>query len=350
MTSWIGRRVLVTGHTGFKGAWLAFWLQRLGASVAGLALPAEDGHGAYGALGLTLEEHLVDIRDGERVRAAVADVAPDVVFHLAAQALVRRSYGDPVGTYATNVLGTAHVLEAVGRLGRPTPTVVVTTDKVYANSGSGRAYREGDPLGSADPYSSSKACAELVASSFRQRSGWPVATARAGNVIGGGDVAHERLLPDVRRAVAADQPVRLRYPSATRPWQFVLDPLGGYLLLAERLLGRPDEAPAAVNFGPCGAGASVADVVERVFGHLGTGRWELDLGAHPHEASVLQLDCSLAEAALGWAARVDLERAIEWTTAWWRAEDDGADLRSVAAAQVEAYEALDHRVDAPRPG
>jgi CDP-glucose 4,6-dehydratase len=337
---WSGRRVLVTGHTGFKGAWMALWLHRLGASVAGLSLPATDPNGAHAVLRVTVDEHLVDVRDDAAVVRAVRSIAPDVVFHLAAQALVQPSYRDPASTYSTNVLGTLNVLESVFASGSSAATVVVTSDKVYAHASSGRPCIEDDRLGGVDPYSSSKACAELVTHSFRERSGLAVSTARAGNVVGGGDGAHDRLLPDVRRAVAAGEPVRLRYPHAIRPWQFVLDPLWGYLLLAERLLERPHEIPGAVNFGPSDSGVPVSDVVDSVLGHLGRGSWEADPREHPYEAPALRLDCTLARRVLGWSTLVDLDGAIRSTVEWWRTQDSGDSVRTLAERQIEGFEDL----------
>lgn len=340
---WSGRRILLTGHTGFKGAWLALWLERLGATVIGASLPADEAAGAYRALGprTAAEEYQVDLRDPDGVQKVVARSGPDLVFHLAAQALVRRSYQEPAATYATNVLGTVHLLEALASLESVPPTVVVTSDKVYASPDPCRPCREDDPLGGVDPYSASKACVEIVAASFRSRFGSPLATARAGNVLGGGDRAEDRLLPDVRRAIEAGRPVPLRFPDATRPWQHVLDPLWGYLLLAESLVERPSTTPPAVNFGPRPHSClPVADVVERACQELGTGSWERAPGFHPHESPSLMLDASLAEQALGWQPRLDVDRAVRWTVAWWLAENDGDDLRALATAQIDEYTGL----------
>lgn len=343
ISSWEGRRVLITGHTGFKGAWLALWLQRLGATVVGLSLPAEDLRGAYQSFApwSDIEEHILDIRSEETTKVAVVKSAPDVVFHLAAQSLVRRGYREPAATYATNVLGTVNVLEALGSLRHVPVTVVVTSDKVYANDGTNQVFGESDRLGGVDPYSASKACAELVASSFRSRKGVPVSTARAGNVLGGGDRGEDRLLPDLHRSVEVARPISVRNPGATRPWQFVLDPLWGYLLLADSLVEHPTETPHSVNFGPGpNACVPVDELLERACRELGKGSWEFDTGVHPHEAPALRLDASLASETLGWEPRVDLDSAIRWTVAWWKAEADGSDLRRLACLQMEQYLAL----------
>lgn len=336
---WSGRRVLVTGHTGFKGAWLSLWLRLLGADVHGLSLPAVPGgaHEAFGAWPAG-SEHLVDVRDADAVTAAVAAVRPDVVLHLAAQALVRLSYREPAMTYATNVLGTLHVLEAAAAAGARA-VVVVTSDKVYANPGTPRAFVESDRLGGADPYSSSKACAELVVESFRVRCPLPVATARAGNVIGGGDRGEERLLVDVQQAVAQGRPVELRNPAATRPWQFVLDPVAGYLALAEALLTDADSAPPAVNFGPHGEGRlQVASIVEQLCRQLEhEPGWVQQPGDHPHEAPTLSLDATLAERALGWRPRVGTDEALTWTADWWAVEAAAGDLRALAQQQIDDF-------------
>jgi CDP-glucose 4,6-dehydratase len=344
---WKNRRVLVTGHTGFKGAWLVLWLDYLGANVTGMALPPEDPAGAFETMSPWpgLLSHLADVRDEAQVDAVMRAADPEVVIHLAAQSLVRRGHTDPVGTYATNVLGTAHLLRAASRAPSLLALVVVTSDKVYANDGGGRRYREGDPLGGADPYSSSKACAELVVSAWRRGVGdgtlAPTATARAGNVIGGGDVGQDRLLPDTWRALVNDRPVRLRYPRATRPWQFVLEPLLGYLLVAERLAITPDQVPPAVNLGPDpGESCPVAEVVGRVLSLWGSGRWELEAGAHLPEAPALHLDSTLAGTALGWSGRLDLDAALRWTVEWWRRQAQGGDLRRLALTQIRDYEAL----------
>ncbi len=344
---WAGRRVLVTGHTGFKGAWLALWLEQLGATVIGLALPPEDPRSAFGALGPwpELTSMMVDLRDAGAVQDAVRTADPQVILHLGAQALVRRAYRDPTATWAVNVIGTANLLEAARCLPDLEAVVVVTSDKVYANAGDGRAFVETDRLGGGDPYSSSKAAAELVAESWRQsyfsatRTG--LATARAGNVIGGGDLGDNRLLPDVWRALLDGKPVRLRYPAAIRPWQFVLEPLHGYLRLAEELGSRRGWVPSTVNFGPDPGGCmAVATVVEKTLALWGGGHWELEPGDHPHEAAVLSLDATLALTALGWQPRLDVTTALEWTVAWWRAEAQGDDLRRLALDQVSAYEKL----------
>ena len=337
--------MLVTGHTGFKGAWLSLWLERLGARTFGVALAPPDG-GAYEALRPCFEAQArCDIRDRERVVALTDEWQPEIVFHLAAQALVPDGYRDPVGTFETNVSGTVNVVSAAVAAGARA-VVVVTSDKVYANDGSGRAFTESDPLGGHDPYSASKACADIAARSLRSSpasAGTAIAVARAGNVIGGGDVAPDRLLADAHRAVSAHQPLRLRNPHAVRPWQFVLEPLLGYLLLGEQLLTQPDTAPEAVNFGPHLASCRpVREVVELAFARFGEGSWEPAAGDHPPEAELLRLDATFAQQTLGWSPQFDLERAVEQTVTWWQTADAGGDLRMLAISQLDNMLAGQH--------
>jgi CDP-glucose 4,6-dehydratase len=338
---WAGRRVLVTGHTGFKGAWLSLWLASLGARVSGFGgAAAEPSLYRLARVGGDVEHVEGDVRDTEAVAAAVARLAPEVVIHMAAQALVRRSFTDPVGTYATNVIGTVNVLDAVRRAGTARACVVVTSDKCYENREWAWGYRESDPMGGRDPYSSSKGCAELVAAAYRASffDGAVVASARAGNVFGGGDFGEDRLLPDVFRGALAGAPIRIRNPAAIRPWQHVLNPLSGYLRLAERVWA--DAACAAGwNFGPADEDARpVRWIVDRV-GALWDEplRWDVDPGPHPHEARRLKLDSSLARAGLDWVPGWDLAAGLERTVAWHRAQRDGADLRATTLDQVRAF-------------
>lgn len=347
---WAGRRVLVTGHTGFKGGWLAHWLAGLGAHVTGLALPPAHPGGFSAAVRLEerIDAHLVDLTDRPGVDWVVRRAQPEVVFHLAAQALVPVSIKHPATTYATNVVGTANLLEAL-RTVSPAVVLVITSDKVYANDGRGRAFSEDDRLGGGDPYSASKAAVEILVDSWRHT--YPsdpmvLATARAGNVIGGGDLAPGRLVPDVIRSVTSQQPVRLRNPGALRPWQFVLDPLAGYLCYAERLLMQPVGVPLALNFGPSGpATFTVAQLAELVLATWGAGSWESDSpnSAAAVEATTLALDASLAERTLGWRTLLDVPEAVEWTVAWARAAEAGIDVVDVTDEQIANYRSRMHR-------
>jgi CDP-glucose 4,6-dehydratase len=338
--AWRGRRVLVTGHTGFKGAWLALWLEALGAEVAGLALEPPTTPSLHALLGGTVEP--VDIRDRAAVEERVRSLEPEVIFHLAAQSLVRPAFSDPIGTYAVNVVGAAHVLEAARHAPSVEAVVVVTSDKVYAPHADGRPHDEDSPLGGVEPYSSSKAGAELVAAAYRHSYlDGRVATARAGNVIGGGDWAVDRLVPDVLRALERSEPVALRHPDAVRPWQHVLDPLYGYLLLAERLLSEPARAPAVLNFGPDpDESCSVASLVERLSAGFG-GRpgWRRDEDAQVvPETAELRLDASRARAELGWAPALGLDDALEWTVDWHNSQGEGVDVRALTLGQIAAYQ------------
>lgn len=336
-----GRRVLLTGHTGFKGGWLALWLQQLGAEVHGLALdPATEPalfHVARVGTALASDTR-ADLRDASAVRACVQRVQPELLLHLAAQALVRESYRDPLATWATNVQGTAHVLDALRGTGCQA-ALVITTDKVYENREWAYPYRETDPLGGHDPYSASKAACELLVQSYRHSflapQGTRVASARAGNVIGGGDWAHERLLPDVLAALDAGRPVPLRHPHATRPWQHVLEPLSGYLRLAAGLLRGEPELACAWNFGPEASDAlPVAAVVEQ----LGA-RATHQAGEHPHEAGRLALDIARARQHLHWAPRWRLPQALAATRQWHDAWRAGHDMHAFTLAQIEQYAA-----------
>jgi CDP-glucose 4,6-dehydratase len=344
---WRKQRVLITGHTGFKGSWLSEMLIGLGARVSGLSLMPETTPALFDQLGLSdrMEHAIGDIRDPSVVEDAVRRASPTILFHLAAQPLVRRSYRQPLDTWATNVMGTAHVLEAVRSLDAPCAVVVVTTDKVYQNLEWEHPYRETDQLGGHDPYSASKAGTELVVanwrSAFLSSSPIRIATARAGNVIGGGDWSEDRILPDLARAFAGGEPLRIRNRHAIRPWQHVLDPLAGYLLLAEALVG-PDSArfETSFNFGPEPSDQrSVGALVEAASRHW-QGEW-LDLTDPdaPHEAGRLSLSIERARNVLGWSPRWGVEEAVAVSVEWYRSVQEGADPVALTASQIIAFEA-----------
>jgi CDP-glucose 4,6-dehydratase len=347
---WAGRRVFVTGHTGFKGSWLCLWLESMGARVYGYALDPPTRPSLFEEAGIArgIHSQIDDVRNFASVLAAVEHASPEVVFHMAAQSLVLRSYEDPLDTYSTNVLGTAHLLEAVRRYGSNCAVVNVTTDKVYENDGRPQGYRENDPLGGRDPYSSSKSCAELVASAYRRSffdveegPAVTIASARAGNVIGGGDWTPGQLVPDVVAALESGQRVVLRHPEAIRPWQHVLDCLRGYIVLAERLFSG-DNLSDAWNFGPPLSDArTVADVVDVIARRYGSSAaWVQDETRHAHEEAELRLDAQKATDELGWRTRLSLDEALDWTAEWYREHAAGRGARELCSAQIERYAEL----------
>jgi CDP-glucose 4,6-dehydratase len=321
------------------------WLQAMGAQVTGYALAPHTEPSMFNLVRDKSRSRIADIRDEPTVREALTAADPQIVIHMAAQALVRESYRYPLATYSTNVLGTAILLQSCRTLQRLQCVLVVTSDKVYENRGAGRPFVEGDPLGGHDPYSNSKACAELLTGSFRESffsAGPPVASVRAGNVIGGGDWSQERLIPDCVRALKTDQPVSLRYPDAIRPWQHVLEPLSGYLVLAEALVQSPARAPRAVNFGPDPASfCPVREVVE-TFSASFSGRpgWRRDTAVHPNEANALTLSSALAGSSLGWHPRLTLSESLAWTADWYRAFMAGEDMVKYSEAQIAQYQSL----------
>jgi CDP-glucose 4,6-dehydratase len=349
---WAGKVVLVTGHTGFKGAWLSLWLRKLGAKVIGYSLPPPTTPSLFqlARVAEMMDSVEGDIRDLEHLHAVFTRYRPEIVIHLAAQSLVRYSYRNPVETYSTNVLGTAHLLEAARQAESPRALLSVTSDKCYENREWVWGYREGEPLGGHDPYSSSKACAELVTAAYRQSYfsgsggsvGTSIASARAGNVIGGGDWAEDRLIPDVIRAFLRDEAIMIRFPDAVRPWQHVLDPLAGYLLLIERMWDRKGGFDQAWNFGPSVSDAKpVRWIVERIIELWGgKARMEIDTSAQPHEAAMLSLDCSKARTRLGWQPGLGLEMALQWTVEWYMRYQRGDDMRGLTEDQIGRFQEI----------
>jgi CDP-glucose 4,6-dehydratase len=353
---WKNRRVLVTGHTGFKGSWLCLWLDALGADVTGYSLepPTVPSLFEQAGVGNSVRTILADIRDFDRLRRSLDECRPEVVIHMAAQTVVRRGYEHPIETYSTNVMGTVNLFEAMRQLQRPCVVINVTSDKCYENREWIWGYRESDRLGGRDPYSNSKACAELVTGAFRdsffpaaeyQEHGIAVTTARAGNVIGGGDWTACQLIPDLMRAFLAGGVCLIRNPAATRPWQFVLEPLRGYLLLAERLINDPKKFSAGWNFGPAYEDARpVSWIADRMVSLWGTGAgWVHDGAAHPHEAHTLTLDASKAKSSLDWSPLLSLKPALEWIVAWYRSFQEQGDLEAFTRTQIRNYEALSLR-------
>jgi CDP-glucose 4,6-dehydratase len=342
---WRGRRVLLTGHTGFKGAWMSLWFRALGAEVTGFALPPSTEPNLWSIVRQDARSIIGDIRDEALIRKTTLETDPQIVVHMAAQALVRESYLDPLGTYSTNVMGTANLLQACRGLRHLECVLVITSDKVYDNRGEGRAFREDDALGGHDPYSNSKACAELVTSSFRHSfyaDGPPLATARAGNVIAGGDWSTDRLIPDCVRALDADRRVYLRSPEAVRPWQHVLEPLAGYLAILQSLVQAPEATPRAVNFGPDPASFCTVREVVDTFSSRFAGRpgWQRDPGKHPPEAPVLTLSSELAVNALGWRPQLSIQESLSWTADWYRGFREGENMLAFSQEQIRRYRQL----------
>jgi len=347
---WRGKKIFLTGHTGFKGAWLSIWLESLGAKVTGYALkpPTNPSLFELSRAGRFLKSHIDDIRDAGEIRRAMLSAKPEIVIHMAAQPLVRESYRAPAETYETNVMGAVNLLEAVRACGSVRAVVNVTTDKCYENKERLRGYKEGEPLGGYDPYSSSKACSELVTSAYRssffnpadyKKHGVALASARAGNVIGGGDWAADRLIPDIVRAALRGEKARIRSPRAIRPWQHVLEPLAGYLLLAEKLYTHGPRYSQAWNFGPdAGDAKDVEWIVKRMFASWPEAPgYAIDKGRHPHEAHFLKLDSSKARRELGWTPRWHIGTAIDKIIAWTRAYAAGENMREVCLKQIREY-------------
>jgi CDP-glucose 4,6-dehydratase len=343
---WRDKRVLMTGHTGFKGSWLSLWLQAMGAELRGIALQPPTSPALFDVAQVTkgMDSHIADIRDSSAIARLVKDFQPEIVIHMAAQPLVRLSYQQPIETYATNVMGTVHVLEAARHAGSVRAIVNITTDKCYDNREWVWGYREDEAMGGHDPYSSSKGCAELVSSAYRKsflkEAGIAIATARAGNVIGGGDWAQDRLVPDTLLALEKSQPVQIRNPHATRPWQHVLEPLSGYLLLAEKLHEQGQVFAEGWNFGPRDEDARPVEwIVDQLCQAWGQGAsWKLQPGDHPHEANYLKLDISKAKQCLQWAPRWSLETALEHITLWHRAWLNGQDMHALCLQQIHRYQ------------
>jgi len=355
-----GKKVFITGHTGFKGSWLCLWLLKLGAEVHGYALEPPTEPSLFNLLGFNsstpqLFSTIADVRDASTLAEAMLQARPEIVIHMAAQPLVRDSYIIPVETYAINVMGTVHLLEAVRGCPSVKAVVNVTTDKCYENREWVWGYRENEPMGGFDPYSNSKGCSELVTAAYRSsffnsqlstfnasapQHGAAVATARAGNVIGGGDWATDRLIPDCISALLAGEPIRIRNPHSIRPWQHVLEPLSGYLTLAQRLYESGSEYAEGWNFGPVDDDAKPVEwIVQRMCELRGNGaRYEIDAGDHPHEAHYLKLDCSKARMRLGWQPRWDLEKALHNIMEWVNVYNSAGDLREICLKQIEEYE------------
>lgn len=346
-TFWRGKRVLLTGHTGFKGAWLTLWLQRLGAEVTALALPPASEPNLFTLAGIAdrCTSHYIDIRDHQQIAQQVHTSTPEIVIHLAAQALVRPGYRSPLETFSTNIMGTANLLDAIRQVTTVRVALLITTDKVYRNREWHWPYREADTLGGHDPYSASKAASELVIASYRDAflaaQGVAVASARAGNVIGGGDWSEDRLIPDAIRAWQHDQTLKIRRPQAIRPWQHVLEPLAGYLTLAETLWQAPHHADA-YNFGPeprdTASVRQVIDIAQKAYGKVKVEYAEQATG--PHETGCLTLEIAKARRLLGYTPRWDLDQAVQRTIAWYRALKQGAEAAALCEADIAAYEAL----------
>jgi len=344
---WQGKRVFITGHTGFKGSWLSLWLQQLGAHVKGYSLPAPTNPSVFDLCDVQsgMESEIADIRDLEQIKKSMVSFAPEILIHMAAQPLVRHSYVDPIETYQTNVLGTVNVLEAARAVDDLEVIINITTDKCYQNNEWEWGYRENDPMGGDDPYSSSKGCAELVSAAYKKsffdlaEKPKRIATVRAGNVIGGGDWAEDRLIPDILNAFEKSEPIRLRNPHAIRPWQHVLEPLSGYLMLAEKLWDAEKNYLSAWNFGPHpDSMVRVGLIAESMASQWGSGaKIKIDDGYHPHEASILKLDISRALSHLGWAPKLSLQKALGLIVEWHKAYLADHDMREITLQQIKVF-------------
>ena len=350
---WSGKRVLLTGHTGFKGSWLSLWLQELGAELTGYSndIPTNPSLFETAEVRGGMNSVSGDVRDPDALTSALRDAGPEIVIHMAAQSLVRRSYAEPVETFATNVQGTVNVLEAVRQIGGVRAVIVVTSDKCYDNRERSEGYREDEPMGGYDPYSSSKGCAELVTAAYRNsffnvaefdHHGTAIASVRAGNVIGGGDWAQDRLIPDVMGQLLRDKAPVIRNPGAVRPWQFVMDPLNGYLKLGERLYGDGPGFSGAWNFGPDDDDAKdVGYVVETLAHRWGAGAgWQRDASEQPHEATFLRLDSNKARSELSWSPKVGLDTALEWIVEWYRVFGSSSGARDATLSQISRFQGL----------